>query len=238
MARKSLFLQQLRKLASGGGGSIGFGGAVAHVRTPRMMLVARAASGKAKEIQALADAGVEAVLLDDPAGLSEQPVPLGRVLASGVWPGEADFALLEPDHPWASLPPEGVGRVLRVIADLPDSALRSLGGLSVDAVLIAAAYEPGKLTITQVAGIGRVAALTGKPVLAAVVGEADSRGLDGLREAGVLGVLVEMSAGEVERARAWRTAIDALPPRRPVLRRAEALLPRPPAAPRSEEEEE
>jgi len=237
MARKSLFVQELRKVASGGGGPIGFGGAVAHVRTPQMMLVARTASANAKELQALADAGVQAVVLDDPSGLSGQPLPLGQAVSSDAWPESVDFALLEPDGAWASLPPEGAGRVLQVNADLPDSALRSLGGLAVDAVLISGAYQPASITIAQVAEISRVAGLTGKPVLAAVEGEADGGGLRGLRDAGVLGVLVEMTAREIERARAWRAAIEALPPRRSPLR-AEALLPRAPVAPQSEEEEE
>ncbi len=87
-------------------------------------------------------------------------------------------------------------RVLVVDTGLPPEELRDINPLPVDAVLVALPGDPSSWTLQDLSGISRVSGRVGKHVLAEVSGAPDGDTLEALRNAGVSGLVIDVSAGE------------------------------------------
>jgi hypothetical protein len=83
-----------------------------------------------------------------------------------------------------------------VDSGLPPEELRDINPLPVDAVLVSLPGDPSAWTLQDLSGIARVSARVGKHLLAEISGAPDGDTLEALRNAGVIGLVVELSLGE------------------------------------------
>ena len=86
-------------------------------------------------------------------------------------------------------------RVLAVRSGMAPEELRDINPLPVDAVLVSLPGDPSGWTLEDLAGLARVSGHVGKHVLAEVSGALDGDTLEALRNAGVIGLVVSLSAG-------------------------------------------
>ena len=219
---------------------MGFG-AIARKLSPTMLLLARLPASEAKRLTQAAQQGLDAVLFD--AGsfsdLKDEPknageLPVGAMLSSVRGDDAKAFAEAGIDFlafdsastPADLLLDEKLGFVLALTGEPSDSELRVLEGLPLDALL--APPLSTTLTVSTQLGLRRLAFFSQRPLLLEVPPDIPSSQLQSLREAGVIGVLVDGKS-------AWgnlpeiRARIDGLPVRRPRrVDRPDAILPRPP----------
>ena len=87
-------------------------------------------------------------------------------------------------------------RVLVVDTGLSPEELRDINPLPVDAVLVSLPGDPAGWTLQDLAGLARVSGRVGKHLLAEVSGAPDGNTLEALRNAGVIGLVIDVSAGE------------------------------------------
>jgi hypothetical protein len=235
----SKLAERIRKASRVEAATMGFASASASARASAttMLCLVRLAAGEAGKVAEAASKGADAVILEglDAAkvgGWAEAAgqVSLGVRLAKADRPAVAalrhvgaDFVVLETQTTSAeALLEEGIGLVLALGRDTPDTTLRLLDNLPLDALLVPPPDDP--LTVARTLELRRMCALSRTALLTEVSAEADSSQLQALREAGVVGVIVEGRA--LDRLPALRQAIEAMPPRGP--RRGErpgALLP-------------
>ena len=133
--------------------------------------------------------------------------------ASGPHSG-ADFVLTGMADPLAS-PEEGAEQdlVLRLPQEVSGNLLRTLESLPADAVVVEAGAPA---TLQDLVPYYRVARATSKPVLALVEPEQVQQDhLLHMRNAGVSGLLVELSASGVDALKALRQTVAGMPPPRP-----------------------
>ncbi len=130
--------------------------------------------------------------------------------------------------PLALLQNDEIGKILEVESSLSEGLLRTVNGLSIDAVLIAVEQE-GEYFLTwhHLMLFQRFADLLTKPLLASIPPNVTANELQALWEAGVDGVVIEVGAGQpVDRLKKLRQVIDKLAfPSQRKQGKAEALLP-------------
>ena len=177
-------------------------------------------------------------------GVAES-IPCGGEVAGSEGEDGAgwDFAVLEAADPLGPLlEAEDVDKALRLEADPPDSLLRALETLPIDAAILP---EPAaSLTLQALVPYYRVARATSKPILA-YLPAAGEPPLSALRDAGIAGVLVGVeNAAQAKALAQVRKAIDELPPKKAKAGRVRATpslgltaMPQP-AEPHVEEEDE
>ena len=85
--------------------------------------------------------------------------------------------------------------MLVVDAGLPPEELRDINPMPVDAVLVSLSGDPSGWTLQDLASIARVSGRVGKHLLAEVSGAPDGDTLEALRNAGVNGLVIDVSAG-------------------------------------------
>jgi hypothetical protein len=151
------------------------------------------------------------------AEAGEQPL---RGLWLNVGSGDAtaareqgfDFVVFAGDDAPASvLLEEQAGLVMQVQGDLPDSLLQATQWLPLDALLV---RWDGTLTVRRQLELQRLSGFSRKPLFLFLESEPASAELETLREAGVIGVVVDMAAsGGSARLSALRATIDGLRPR-------------------------
>lgn len=240
---------------------IGFKRAQAASAKPKIQLVASLAE---ESVEGLADyvAGADAGLLriSRPSSSAKALKELSQAAADIPWGGwlkgstrggiepikkaGGDFVVFPAEKtPLAVLQSE-VGIILEVDSTLAEGLLRAVNELPIDAVLIAAEKEGGQLTWQHLMLFRRFADLLNKPLLVSTPAKVTSDELQALWDAGVGGVVVEVTPGQPqERLKELRQIIDKLvfPSPRP-REKAEPLLPRiskePSLATIEEEEEE
>lgn len=104
----------------------------------------------------------------------------------------ADFIVLEPDSALAeATTEEKIGVVLSVGLDADETDLRILGDLSPDSLL--APSPNGRLTLRNALKLRRTAGLTRTPLLIPADPGIDGPSLQALRDAGVVGIVVDSS---------------------------------------------
>ncbi|HLE02594.1 MAG TPA: hypothetical protein VI877_03790, partial [Dehalococcoidia bacterium] len=160
----------------------------------------------------------------------------------------ADFLVLGMEADAAILLKEDLGFVLAIEEEtpdgslqdpegMPDTLLRTLEALPLDGLLLS--LPSGPLTLRRQLELRRLGLLSRQTILIAAAESPSSEDLQGLREAGIMGIaLLIDQAGKEKGLDVLRQAVDSLPPRRP--RREEkptAILPFP-AQPSGEEETE
>lgn len=174
---------------------------------------------------AAANAGADCILVqeaDVAAGgsLREKLGIADNVLCGGtISNAEADldgldFAVVDLAAPVGQfLNGERVDPVLSIQADLPDSTLRTIESLPIEAVILPGPAVP--LTLQGLVAYYRVTKVTSKPVLSFVPAKAEPSLLRALQDAGIAGVLVEISSAAGAKALGdMRKAIDHLPARK------------------------
>lgn len=217
-------------------GPLGFGlGAQREsAATATMLCLLRLDKDQAKKADK--DSGADAVIVGgvDPGKLSGVAKKLGeaplglrldeaeREAVQAAREAEADFVVLDGSAEAEALLEENVGLVLRLDGDLGDTELRALAGLPLDAIEIAPVEEP--FTLRRLMALRRVALLAQTPLLVEVEPGISASRLEALRDAGVVGVILDGKSAS--KLGALRKTVAALPPRgRRRGERAEALLP-------------
>ena len=87
-------------------------------------------------------------------------------------------------------------RVLAVDSSSSPEELRDINPLPVDAVLVSLPGEPDSWTLQDMASLAKVSGRVGKHLLAEITGAPDGDTLEALRNAGVAGLVIGLSAGE------------------------------------------
>lgn len=227
---------------------LGFGARASARKTPSLLALVRLSAGDAGKAGEAASKGADAIILDGAdAGKAKDAVSRAAGTPVGVLPSHpdrksvaalrdagADFVVLDPETaPAEATLEEKIGLVLDYHGDADDTALRLLGDLGVDAIIVPAPAE--RLTLRELLKLRRIAALTRTPLLTPVKHDAEPGFLQALRDSGVAGVIVESSA--IGKLGDLRSRIESLPARgRRREERAEAVLPA--AVPSHEEEYE
>ena len=243
----SKFIDKLTRLSRAEPQPIGFRTKQPTAPSPKIQLLACLAQ---EDVKDMADyvAGADAVLLCiSKPGTGVKSLPkISRAFASipwGVRLQDSNRKAIEPllkagcdfivfpaaSTPLAVLQNEEVGKILQVPASLNEGLLRAANELPVNAVLISDEEKgPDFLTWQHLMLFKRFANLLSRPALVPVPSNVTTDELKALWEAGVTGVVMEVTAGQSpERFKELRQAIDKLTFPSPHRReKIEPLLPR------------
>jgi hypothetical protein len=132
-----------------------------------------------------------------------------RSEVGGLRDAGADFAVFGLESMADAMLEERIGLVLSLEADTDDTTLRLLGDMGLDALIVPG--PGGKLSVSELLGFRRLAALARTPLLTEVKSDADTDLLQALREAGVVGVIVDATG--IAKLEGLRERIAALPAR-------------------------
>lgn len=244
----SKLLEKLRQVSRGPVQPLGFRAATSTSKSPSMVLIACLAEGPARAAAA-AKESADAVLLKGAQSRGKLIASLGELPwgASLEEATEEDLAQLKGEGcdflvfdaakaPPAVLRQEELGRIVEIDPSLADGLVRVIEQLPIDAVLIGG--EPS-LSVHRLMVCQRVANLVRKPLMALAPFDMSPEDLEGLRDAGMAGVVVKVEGTAKEVLLKLRQTIDALPPSRRARReKADALLPYLAPAEMTEVEEE
>ncbi len=242
----SRLADRIKRAARPGAAPIGFGVAAERRASPTLLCLLRLSKEQVSEVAAGAADAVIISGLD--AGKLEQAIkkmgdlPVGlrlesaeRAAVAGARGAGADFVLLDEGASAEAVLEEGVGLVLSVDKDIGDTDLRVLAGLPLEALEVPATGQP--LTLRGMLELRRLSMFSQTPLLVEVPPEIDAAGLQALRQAGVVGVILDGT--HADKITGLREVVLSLLPRgRRREERAEALLPPLTGVPAEEEEEE
>ncbi|HWO94637.1 MAG TPA: hypothetical protein VNL92_07725 [Dehalococcoidia bacterium] len=203
---------RIRRLGRREAGPMGFAPAVA-AKQPGMLLILRLPAKGA--VEPALEGGADAVLVD--AGgrsVTKQPPDLllgldVRGAADDVNLEGADFIVADGAAPSAVLANEGRGLVLAVDEAWPDALLRASETLAPDALFVELGAQP---TLQRILELRRVALVGGAPLLLGIAGSIDPPILRVLRDAGVVGLVVDSKGASAMPQ--LRETINSMPPRR------------------------
>jgi len=258
----SKFIDKLNRLSRGETQPIGFRAREPASPKPKIQLVAILAQESAESLTGHvvgADAGLLRIVKPS-TGVEALP-KLSQALPDIPWGGwlqgkglgglkqlskaGCDFIVFPAtDTPLTLIENKEAGRILEVEASLSEGLLRAVNELPIDAVLVASEQKEGySLTWQHLMLFQRFAGLLTKPLLVSIPAKVTGSELQALWEAGVSGVVVELSPEQPQDGLSkLRQVIDklefSLPRRR---EKVEALLPRlrgETSTPVPEEEEE
>ncbi len=241
----SKFIDKLNRLSRGETQPIGFRVREPASPKPKIQLIASLAQESAESVTGYldgADAGILFISkLDTGTEVLQKlsqalpDIPWGGRLGSSGWEGikqlskaGCDFIVFSAtDTPLALIENREAGRILEIETSLGEGLLRAVNELPVDAVLVAV-EEKHSLTWKHLMLFQRFADLLTKPLLASISVKVTGGELQALWEAGVSGVVVEVSPEQPQDSlNRIRRVIDklefSLPRRR---EKVEAFLPR------------
>lgn len=215
---------------------IGFAAAAAKKASPTMLCLVRLSKGEVGKAEEAVNKGADGVILEGlDAGKAKDAVKKAGAAFVGAEVSEAsrgdvaalreagaDFAVFTLESVADAMLEEKIGLVLSLSGDEDDTTLRLLGDMGLDALIVPG--PGGKLSVQELLGFRRLAALARTPLLTEVEADASADLLQALREAGVAGVIVEASGiGKLEGLRA---RIAGLPARgKKKEERPEAMVP-------------
>jgi hypothetical protein len=250
----SRFIDRLKQASQSEPPPMGFKKEKAAAR-PRLLLVARLSQADADNIAGLAagaDAGLLAIGKSDLGIVKEvskaaPDIPWGLFFSSAgggqikqAVEAGCDFVVFPPETPLGVLAVDKIGKIVAVESLLERELIRALDELPLDAVLIAD-KPAAAVTCYNLMLFKRFAGLSNKTLLAGVPPDITADELGLLWEAGVGGLVVEVSSGQAGVLAKLRQTIDALtPPSKRRRLRARAIVPpmRGETAPAIDEEEE
>ena len=255
----SKLLDRLDKLSRGPITSMGFGAATRTEKLPGMALIGTLSSGRrlAQAATALSKIGADGALIQGnvpdsiPATVAEalKNVPWGVRVSELTGEHAAryrekgcDFlAFTAEGTQVGALEDEDAGYVLCVPANMDEQSLRAIEDLPVDAVLLTLDSIETPLTLSHLLAIGVVRGSFSKYLLLEVPGDLSDGELEGLKEIGVDGLVVD--ATSAKDMAALKDRLMSLPRRqRNRGRKPSALLPREsyatPSSPPAEEDDE
>jgi len=244
----SKLVEKLRQASQGSPQPLGFRGAssTATQKGSAMMLIVALAegdAGAAPDDKASADAVLlakaESQVVD---GLGESPwgVSLDKGTQEELTQLKdmgCDFLVFEPaTAPSSVLGEEDLGKVMEIEPDTADGMLRAIDKLPIDAVLVGG--DP-TLSVHRLMVCQRLANLVHKPLIARVPLDVSKEALKEIRETGVTGLVVHLSARDKKGLSRLRETIDSLPAMRKRRKdKVEPVLPIPGREAAVEEEED
>jgi hypothetical protein len=253
--KMSKFAEKLQRVYRGTATPIGFRKST-EAEPPPLLIIANLTKAAAAEAKAIADGGVDAVILDS-GGLSAKgfgqlakdiaDVPVGlflrsadrEVIAKSIEPG-CDFVIFGLKTPLEAVNREGVGKLLEIEPSLDPGLVRAINELplAVDGVLITG--EDISVTVERLLICQRFAELLAKPLLVAVDLSVTGAEISSLFQAGVNGLMLPEKVPAETFAELKKT-IGSLPKAAKRKAKGVALIPRlggEPGAEAQEEEEE
>ncbi len=223
----SEFIKKLESISQGSGRAIGFG-ANDKTKTFPMILIACITNLDAEQSDIAIECKADALLYDvkDSANQAytiaklaqnEADIPwgvrlrkagpegIGRLAEAGC-----DFAIIDQEATAVVLQEEKMGKVLEIDISIEDGMLKGVGQLPLEALLVAESKYSGSLTINQIINYYRLTGFAGKHSLAFLPKELSD--LEALKDAGIKGVLMELSGKDLEdRIREVQETIRNLP---------------------------
>jgi len=243
----SKFIDKLNRLSRGEPQPIGFKAKQLASPKPKIQLIASLAQDIAESLTGHitgADAGL--LRISKPGTGVEALQKISQALPDIPWGGwlqgsgrvgikqmtkaGCDFIVFPAtDTPLAIIENNAVGKVLEIETSLSDGLLRATNELPIDAVLIAGEQKEGyTLTWRHLMLFQHFAALLTKPLLVSIPVKVTSGEFEALWEAGVIGVVVEITAetpqDSLKRLRQVIDKVEFPPTRR--REKAEPMLPR------------
>lgn len=205
----SKFLERLDEIREGAAPRLGFG----TTRPPRLPGLALVVSSDGGRDGAASAAGLspDAVIVGGQD--TAQAEGIGEAASGANWGVRVDALTVAEAASWReagadvlvfSLPGTALGavnskdaaRVMVVDAGAPSEELRDINPLPVDAVLVSLPGDPAGWTLQDLSSVARVSGRVGKHVLTEISGAPDADTLEALRNAGVSGLIIGLSAGE------------------------------------------
>jgi len=227
---------QIRKASRVEPAPLGFAAAAAKKASPTLLCLVRLSKSEAGKAEEAAKKGADGVIVEGwDAGKAKDVVKKAGTAFVGAEVGGAsrtdvgalrdagaDFVVFTLESMADALLEEKIGLVLSLSGEADDTTLRLLGDLGLEALIVPG---PGDtLSLQELLGFRRTAALAHTPLLTEVKPDADAGLLQALREAGVAGVIVDASA--IGKLAGLRDRIAALPARgKKKEERAEAMVP-------------
>ena len=240
----SKLLDRLDKLGRGPTVAMGFGAGGRAEKLPGMALLGDLSSGKrqAQAAATLSKIGADGALVSGctdgiPENVAEalKDVPWGvrasaltGDAATGFRDKGCDFLAFAPDGAQVgALGNEDTGYILCVSQSMDEQALRAIEDLPVDAVLLSLDSVAPPLTIQHLLAIGAVRGSFSKYLLLEAPAELSGEELEGLKDMGVDGLVVDATAASAKELRALQEGLMALSRRqRNRGRKAGAVQPR------------
>lgn len=233
-------VEKLERAEKGAGQPLGFGGAAKRESVAPLLLLGTVAAGDAAQAEAVTASEIDGALIAGAgsakkAALNSSTKALGETLF-GVWTDEgeaeeaggADFQVFSSDAtPAEALNGEGRTLIMQVQPELPDSLLRTLDLLPVDAFLVSLDTP---LTVAQLMRLARVRGATSRRLLVhlgALPAKADA---EQLRDAGVSALVVDAAGQTADAFRETLAMLRELPRKSPRQRdheRSGATVPQP-----------
>ena len=206
-------IERLNKSGKSTAAPIGFGRTAPAAEPALGIVAALGSSDKGLAKKAVEQGALAVVLGSSDKGAAKDSgleVPVGASLPANcaAW----DFVVAGPDDALdACIEANSIDVVLRLPEKPSDHLVRTLEALPVDAFIMA---PPKSLTAEGLAQVYRVTRSTQKHVLAATPADVSKVLLTALRDAGVAGVLVNVSKDNIEGLGALKKTIAALPPKK------------------------
>ena len=205
----SKFLERLDEIREGATPRLGFG-VTRPPKLPGLALVISADGGK-DGAAAAGGLGPDAVIVSGSA--SAQGAEIGEAASGVTWGVRADGLTTEDAESWreagadllvfslagtslGAVTSKDAARVLTVDTGTPPEELRDINPLPVDAILVSLPGDPAGWTLNDLAALARVSGRVGKNLLAEVSAAPDGDTLEALRNAGVIGLVIGLSAGQ------------------------------------------
>lgn len=202
----SKFLERLDEIREGAPPRLGFGPSRGE-KTPGMAL-AISANGK-DGATAAAALSPDAVIVSGPGIAAE----IGQAAASARWGPRDDALSAGIAAAWREAGADLIvfsltgtdldattsrdaARILTLDPQTPAEDLRDINPLPIDAVLITIPGDPAQWTLQDLAAVTRITSRVGKHVLAEITGAPAPGALEALRDAGIAGLVVDLSIGE------------------------------------------
>ena len=221
----SKFLERLDEIHEGAPARMGFGPARS-AKTPGMALVLLVSSDHQTGATTAASLSPDAVIVSGAGGPDQAAEIKGSlselswgVLADSLSSGDAQayrdngcdlLAFRLPGTALGAVYSDDAARVLYLDPDSPHEDLRDINALPVDAVLVPITGVSADWTLEDLTRVARVAGRMNKYVLAEVSEAPNAESLKVLRNAGVSGLMLDVSVGE-EAVKALKEALAEMP---------------------------
>ena len=251
----SKFLDRLDEIREGAAPRLGFG----TTRPPKLPGLALVIAATGKD-GAVAASGMSPDAVFVSGSSAGQGGEIGEA-TTGVWGIRADGLTTADAASWrdagadvlvfsmsgtalGAVNSKDAARVLAVDSGASPEELRDINPLPVDAVLVSLPGDPSGWTLQDLAALAKVSGRVGKHLLAEVSGAPDGDTLEALRNAGVAGLVIDVSAGEETINGLKESLLDMSRPGSDSRSRSSAILPgsvyadRRPAAPEQDPDDD
>lgn len=222
----SKFIDRLKQLAEGTPQPIGFRLGMKSNSRLRMQLIGLI-SGNDHDIKTNEISGADAVILGPTAKLTAESVsslvqdnaekPLGMHFSTGMVSevkslieAGTDFAIFSPDLPISVVTGKSTGKILNIDPSQTDTRLRTVNGLAVDAVLAGYQFQNSAVTWQDLIEIQRLTGIINKPFLLNIPANITANELQSLWNAGVDGVIVDITTDSAATLKQVRDIISKL----------------------------